>query len=219
MTGEEPTLSPYLKKVVALLRKVRQWDAIVLTTNGAMLNNLHDLDIDHVNISRHAEDDNENRSIFLTRHVPTLDIIASQVKLLNERNIDVTINCTLQGQFDQGGLFSFLQAMHIIGVSAVCFRKDQRTENTDPPKEMEWFGKPSQRWSCEACRVWNNIYLGMRVVWKASIPEPSLHYGSVYELIFHPNGRLTIDWAGNHDYNPVRKEENMIVTMKDVTVI
>lgn len=95
--------------MTSALRKVRQWDAIVLTTNGAMLNNLHD----HVNISRHAEGDNENRSIFLTRHFPTLDVIASQVKLLNERNIDVTINCTLQGQFDQGGLFSFLQARHL----------------------------------------------------------------------------------------------------------
>lgn len=222
LTGGEPTLSPYLQKVVTLLRKVRQWDAIVLTTNGAVIDHLYDLDIDHVNISRHAENDIDNRNIFLTKYVPDLNDLANYINILNEKNIDVTINCTLQDQFkNRESLLCFLTTMHTIGASAVCFRKDQRIESIEPPKEMKWFSEPSQRWSCEACRVWYNIYLGMRVIWKSSIPEPSLHYGSVYELIFHPNGRLTVDWAGNHDYNPVKEENNNMIkiTMTNGTTI
>lgn len=215
LSGGEPTLSPYLEEVITVVRQRRDWNAVVLTTNGADCSRLYDLEIDHINISRHAEYNVNNWRVFGTRKVPSVEKLEQDIAVLNKYGKDVTINCTLQNQFDKESLESFLRKMHDIGATGVTFRKDQRKESIDPPREMFFLDSKARRvWSCDACRVWNNLYLGMSVTWKSSIPEPSIHYGQVYELIFHPNGRLTIDWGGKQDYTTVEGQDNLGNNMK-----
>lgn len=197
ISGGEPTLSPYLTSILGVVREGRDWDAVVLTTNGAKLSHYLDSPVDHVNLSRHHYSDQLNREIFGTGSVPDDAMVEKLCRELNVAGVDVTLQTVLCGQFNgQKDVDAMIHYARAVGASAVCFREDQRHESTEPPQLMPAHLKAV--WSCGACRVWRQLVRGMPVYWKASVSEPSIKHGAVYELIFHPDGRLTSDWAGEH---------------------
>lgn len=210
ITGGEPTLSPHLRDAIHVLRTARGWDAVVLSTNGARMERLEGLAIDHVNLSRHHHHWRHNEEIF-GGPVPDNHDAERIAAELNRRGIDVTWSCVLCDQF--GALeqvLAFVEAARRCGASAVTFRADHRHATTERPRELEWTAKRwavSAGWSCEACRVWRQTIHGMPVYWKASVPEPSVTHGYDYEYVIHPDGRLTADWAGNLDRTGMERWE------------
>jgi len=128
LTGGEPTLSHYFLPITGILRQRRdRWPKIVLTTNGTNLRNseirteIEDV-VDHINISRHAVDDNENFKIFGTKTVPDQNVLYYTIGEMNAIGIDVTANCVIQNN-KQPGVKKYLEFAKKMGFSAVCFRK------------------------------------------------------------------------------------------------
>ena len=207
LTGGEPTISLLLHDILTILEQQANFSKVVLTTNATGLADKRyfpaDLAaiVDHVNISRHAVEDNVNLAIFQRRPdrigIPTMGQLADLVDPLNQEGIDVTINCVLCGQFgSRSNLLHFIKCMRELGASAVSFRKQHG--NLDESEEEKWFvdHKVVLEDSCPVCRVNQQLIYGMPIYWKASALEPSEDLGEVYELIFHPSGQLTADWAG-----------------------
>lgn len=204
ISGGEPTISPHLQDVVALLRKSRQWEAIVLATNGCKLADFTDLDVDHVNISRHHFNDNVNSFTFKTKNLPTTEELVKIIDAFNANGKDITLNAVLSGILSTEDDFKqYIQYAKKVGASGVVFRADQRRQSTDLPEESKLLSyKLVAGWSCPACKVWKQVVSGMPVSWKAAVAEPSKTIGDVYELVFHPNGKLTSDWAGQDIFVP-----------------
>ena len=210
LTGGEPTLSPHLGTALDVLRKTREWEAVVLTTNGTGLNEYIDHAhkgnpaADHVNISRHAATSRESLRVFGAKNAPSDSQLRTYVSRLNETGVDVTLNCVLHGQFTdvREEILEYVDNAKKLGASQVVFRSDQKLESTAPPYELKAMGdwKVITRWSCDACMVWRQVIHGMPVFWKASVSEPSVTTGYVYELVLQPNGQLTVDWAGEKPY-------------------
>jgi molybdenum cofactor biosynthesis enzyme MoaA len=79
-TGGEPTLDLDLfKRMVSFVKSVDKDIFVVVNTNGLYLDEIKDLDLDSVALSRHHYDDSINQSIFKTK-VPT----AKDIYLYNE---------------------------------------------------------------------------------------------------------------------------------------
>jgi hypothetical protein len=112
------------------------------------------------------------------------------------------INSTSQFNSRQH-VIEFIKFAKDIGASSVCFRQDQSLNSTEMPHEFSWFKdiKYIEGWSCEACKIYQQYIEGMRVAWKAAIAEPSIKTGTIYELIYHQNGKLTSDWEGKLEVN------------------
>jgi len=204
LTGGEPTISPILHDILTALKERSNFSKIVLTTNAAGLEDKRYFPgdfagvVSHVNISRHAVNDTPNEKVFGCSAVPTGAQLYEIIEGFNQKGIDVTINCVLCNQFsDRQRLLNFITAMRGLGASAVSFRKQHG--NLDESEEEMWFKdyKVVSESSCPVCRAKQQLICGMPVYWKASTLEPSNDLGEVYELVFHPTGKLTADWAGN----------------------
>jgi len=210
ITGGEPTLSGYLGVTVDVLRETRDWDAVVLSSNGAKLGDYTDLQVDHVNLSRHHHDLKKREEIF-DAVIPCDMYVMDVIDRFNCSGVDVTLVALLCDQFvnnspdPQGNdIIEFVKYADNLGASAVTFRTDCHKNSTKPPKEMKWVSeyKTNDRWSCEACRIWTQIIRGKQVQWKAAKAEPSQIHGVPYELIFQQDCKLTTDWAGKDEYKP-----------------
>lgn len=200
ITGGEPTLSKNLLSILALVRD-RGFDRVVLTTNGARLldvaPSLGGL-INHLNVSRHSEFDEENEKVFKTDNIISTDGLVSVIPILNKAGIDVTLNRVYSESFD---VDSFVNYAKSIGANAVCLRYDHRNgcvEETELEKSFAGWGRVNET-SCPVCRSHTILYRGMPVIFKASAAEPSKGIGEIYEAIYHINGKLTSDWAGELD--------------------
>lgn len=202
LTGGEPTLSGYLGVTVDVLRDSRDWDAIVLSSNGAKLGDYTDLDIDHVNLSRHHYDPKKISRIFNTSEIPSDNDVIDIIDKFNRAGIDVTLVALLCDQFAIGQIIEYIKYARMLGASAVTFRTNCHDNSIKAPKEMKWVSNynTNDRWSCEACRIWTQIIGGMRVQWKAAKAEPSRIHGIPYELILQQNCKLTTDWAGKDEW-------------------
>ena len=53
---------------------------------------------------------------------------------------------------------------------------------------------------------------GIPVIFKASFVEPSKTIGAVYELIYHPSGKLTSDWSGENEVDFKAKKQQKTKT-------
>lgn len=211
ITGGEPTCNPNLITYLKVLRQ--RFDKIVLNTTCYALGNL-DLDglVDCVNISRHHHDTRSNRRIMGNTHLSNLRIQA-HIKRFNYVGIPVTLNCVItkkQDKDDHYARVSFIQ-MYIkqaqkLGASSVCFRMDAHDNSLAPGRhELDFKGhRAISETACPVCRTKTQLIDGMTVHWKASLIEPKelLSEDQIYELILHPDGKLTMDWAGEMQYAP-----------------
>lgn len=197
ITGGEPTLSKNLLSILALVRD-RGFDRVVLTTNGARLFEVADSLgglINHLNISRHSSFDDKNIEVFKTDRIISTAELLSVIPRLNKDGIDVTLNRVYSEVFD---LDNFVKYAKSIGANAVCLRYDHRNgcvEETELEKKFSDWRRINES-SCPVCRTHTILYEGMPVIFKASALEPSNSFGEIYEAIYHINGKLTSDWAG-----------------------
>lgn len=201
ITGGEPTLSRDLYTVLGLV-KARGFERVVLTTNGSgILEAAEELKglVNHVNISRHMAGGESNYAIFGTDKIGSDSDIIEAIKILSKGGIDTTINCVYSKDCEPDPLINYAKSL---GASAVCFRHDHSNKSLKKTKLEERFSEwePVHVSSCPVCRTHSIIYNGMPVIFKASLHEPSKSLGEPYELIYHINGKLTTDWAGENVY-------------------
>ena len=208
LTGGEPTMSPLFGDVLEIVKTHKgKFKRVVLTTNGSFLANLAgDIEgvVDHVNISRHSYDDEENWRIFGTDLVPKTEQLETICFELNVSGIDVTLSMVAKKEVSVVGYVAFAKK---VGASCVVIRKPH---GTLAPSELEqgYDGiKPVWEYSCGVCRTKKMLIGGMPVLWKASVSEPSKQLGESYEFIFHPTGKVTTTWD---------TEEQEVATGKEV---
>jgi molybdenum cofactor biosynthesis enzyme MoaA len=140
ITGGEPTLSPYLMPVLALISAHRgRYTNVVLTTNGTKLDaacgSLLNV-VDHVNISMHHYDEGMNQKIFGGSYRMSHAAIATVVDMLGTVGIDASANCVVDDGVDLAFLDRYVRVAQSLGFRAVHFRK--RNGTNDPvPAEAE----------------------------------------------------------------------------------
>jgi len=196
LTGGEPTLSPYLSDILESIDP-EKWSNTVLTTNGTNLKKfIPQLEgkIQHVNISRHHYDDTINESVFGSKTVPSADELKVLVEKLNEVGIDVTYSAVLTEHLNtKDEVKKFIKFAKSQGVEQVFLRKQHGT--LDPSEAEQAFEHlPQEHHNCPVCRNTTQHINETKVVWKASLEEPSKELGMIYELVYNQNGTLTSDW-------------------------
>ncbi len=199
LTGGEPTLSPVFDDVIAALRPLQE-TKIVLTTNGAALKEKLPLlagVVQHLNISRHAIGDKDNRAIFGTDSVPTKDELIELCDMANALNIDVTLNKVVPRDYaDMEDFAAFVQFVKAVGASALALRKDYSVNSLEATPLEKQLGRAGVTRSCPVCATNSYLFRGVPVHFKMSLEEPSEVLPYIYEFIYHPDGRLTEDWKG-----------------------
>ncbi len=98
ISGGEPTLSPVLLPALEILKASGRFQRVVLTTNGHFKNTMRHMDaltkvVTHVNLSRHAANDIDHRTIFKTNHVPDKSQTREIIEAFNKSGIPVNLNC------------------------------------------------------------------------------------------------------------------------------
>ena len=217
ISGGEPTISPEFMTILWLIKASSRFDKVVLTTNGTKLHKYIDqLDglVDHINLSRHAIGYDPNMRIFGTKAIPKDDEIVVMVDKLNRMGIDVNLNHVYSDAdahevTERGDSYvtKFANYAKELGASSVAFRYDQNPNNlaeTYLEREMFDLGyKIVNEGGCPSCRSHTHIVRGLPVMMKASLAEPKLVMGKeIYELIYHIDGRLCSDWAGDLEFDP-----------------
>ena len=210
ITGGEPTISKLFSPIIKSISKER-WSRVVLTTNGVGFigceEKINDLigHVDHVNISRHSFSDAVNASIFKSSSVPNKAQLTEICERLNNIGIDVCLSAVDIGQIkNREWMYSFLKFAKEVGASSVAIRKEQNENSTLDESNSEYLFKDIKSIyssSCPVCRTKSQMIKGMIVSWKSSTLEPSKDLGNlVYELIYHPDNKLTLDWEGKIEY-------------------
>ena len=206
ITGGEPTYSTSFLNVCTIIEESRRFDKVVLTTNGSnlwpFLSSAHMGVITNVNISRHAISDQANARVFNTRPMNLLSL--EQIRRLNEQlnrhGFETCVNAVITEEMDDPWVF--VEKMRSIGFTEACFRK-QHAEGSDLSPTLQELGVMATQHrvahsECPVCRSDMYLMRGMRTWWTASIPEPTdLMVDEIYELVFHPDGKLYADWSKN----------------------
>ncbi len=210
LTGGEPSLSPYLDKILENIDR-NKWKNTVLTSNGTNLSKFIPKMkgiIEHVNISRHHYDDKINESIFGTNSVPNSTKLKQLVNELHKAGIDVTYSAVLTEDLNsKEGIEKYIKFANSHGVKQVFFRKQHGT--LDPSEAEQAFESiKSSTHNCPVCRNTTQNIHGTTVVWKASLEEPSKELGMIYEVVYNQNGVLTSDWEQEFPLNSQLIKEN-----------
>jgi MoaA/NifB/PqqE/SkfB family radical SAM enzyme len=215
LSGGEPTLSPYFGKLLARLgvyRRSHSLDRVVLTTNGANIDNFIaaiGCVVDHVNISRHAITDKGNLDVFKNGKCPTNDELRDIIlRIHSEANCDVTLNCVIYPETTEQFCHDFIEYAKDLGADAVSFRKvasDVSPTETEA-KFVSKYGVSSKS-DCQVCRGLVQNVGGFEVRWKGSVNEPSITTGGIYEVVIHPDGNLYADWGMKHQLTVTKKPE------------
>lgn len=214
VTGGEPTLSKNLIEILMLLKHSQRFDKIVLTTNGSNLQDENILkaigeSVNHLNISRHAIGKKKNIDIFKTDRIISDKGIKEVTDYLDKKGVDVTFNhvYTNENNLTRDYVYNFISYAKSLNVKSVSFRYDQKENSLAPTYLEKQFAdyKVLNKSQCPVCRSYLVLIKGMNVTFKASFLEPSLNYPNLnlkdpYELIYHLNGKLTIDWAGKEEW-------------------
>lgn len=123
--GGEPTIDRKLPMILDLLKKYKVRNPVI-TTNGSRLKNwireINDSTLAHINISRHHYLDAENRSIMVSRAVPTTKDLEEVLGRI-DRRISIRLNANLiKGKIDSAGEAKrFLDWAIDLGVAHVAF--------------------------------------------------------------------------------------------------
>jgi len=217
ITGGEPTISPALDGVLAVVSRLKaskRIDKVVLTTNGVRLaKRLPDIVdcVDHINISRHHYDDEENSLIFRTSTNPsTIDLFSIVAAVHCNSPVDICFNCVVPPDVSVEFCEEFIDYGRTVGVKAVSFRI---YHNAMGVCEAEKYYTEKYHAvdvsTCPVCRTARMLVDGFCVNWKYSVLEPTQHWDGVYELVMQPDGRLTADWSGKIEINPKQLEVPM----------
>lgn len=200
ITGGEPTISPYLEKILFLIDKYR-YPKVVLTTNGFNLLNVYEKFeniVDHVNISRHHYLDNINDNIF-NSSMPKEKDLKLMTEKLNNIGIDVTFSAVLNKDLKtEKDIKSYIDFAKKNGASKIFFRKPHG-DLSPSITESIYENIKYREHVCPVCRDRNQLIEGMNITWKSSLVEPSIELDAIYELIFNENGKLTKDWKGLYE--------------------
>jgi len=219
ITGGEPTLSPLLEDILHSIDKDR-FPKLVLTTtatkNGNLLGTRFIDKVDHINISRHSIDDEENRKIFCNNDIPDKEELKELITELNIAGIDVTLSCVLREKVILDELFrariiQYIKFAKEVNATACQFRKNQTPDSDLNPTRYELAFSEYQvvhRNECPVCRSETKYIDGMSITWRASLFEPSNEWNGIYELIFQPDGIVTSDWAGENEIDIVNSKED-----------
>lgn len=220
ISGGEPTLSavfPQALDVLARARAAGRLHRVVLTTNGSPKSIIKHIDdigraVTHVNVSRHATDDEDNAKVFKTSKVPTTEELRDIIALLNRRGLLVNLNCVYSREHLFGQRLRSVSQAHIraeakrfisfarsVGASSVVFRHDHRIWDSRPTPLEDVFEDFTVQYQaqCASCRVVGKVIRGMPVNFKRSAYEPTEHHmeSELYELVFHSDGSLYRDWS------------------------
>lgn len=202
ITGGEPCLSPHIHDILDVLKNKETYgiDKVVLTTNGTglidIIDDFEDV-VDFVNISRHHWNEEKNAEIFNTDSVPSnLDLLELTTRL---NKIGISVNMNTVVTFNTKKLAE--RMMHFAkksGFSSIAFRHQHGSLGA--PKLESYFDEYKAKYenSCPVCRSKSQIINGFNVNWKSSVVEPkdSFDEDTVYELVFHSDGKITTDWEG-----------------------
>ena len=60
-------------------------------------------------------------------------------------------------------------------------------------------GRKAVKRSCPVCVTNSYLYRGVPVHFKMSLEEPSAVLPYIYEFVYHPDAKLTEDWAGKKE--------------------
>lgn len=146
ITGGEPTLSPYLLPVLAVIQAHRhKFTNVLLTTNGSKLLDVYeDLKgiVDNVNISRHHYQEGKNKRIFGGRYNVKTGDLEMMTDRLGAIGIAVSANCVVDDSTDAGFLGYFIGFAMSIGFKAVRFRKQNGDNEPIPAERFRWTLKP-----------------------------------------------------------------------------
>lgn len=221
ISGGEPTLSPVFASALELLVKAREAGRIkrvVLTTNGSAKSLTKHLEqigraVTHVNISRHAVDDDDNARVFKTTKIPRGDELRDMIGQLNRRGLPVNLNCVyssehLFGEQLKDAPLAYIRAeakrfigfARALGATSVVFRHDHRVfdlSHTTPLEAAFDDYAVMHQAQCASCRVVGKLIRGMPVNFKRSAYEPMEHHlvSELYELVLHSDGGLYRDWS------------------------
>jgi MoaA/NifB/PqqE/SkfB family radical SAM enzyme len=208
ITGGEPTISPAWSGVIKVLgERLARWPKKVLNTNGVLavhpekyyevVKRMQEGGINHINWSRHACSEAENKKIFNSNRVPNKIMMTSAIDDLAAEGIDVTINTVMgRGIKNRVDLANYIKFAHDVGANAVCLRKEVYEGSDLEYHELEELFadyKEVHSTSCPVCRSRTILFRGCPVTFKAGLMETAKD--GIYELILHPDGKLTIDWA------------------------
>ena len=205
ITGGEPTASPFLIGALGIIKKYKhKFPKVVMTTNGYKLApEILAGVVDHLNISRHSSNDAINNTIFGTNTVPYTHMLQSLISRCNEVGIDVSLSATLtQGLNCHDDIINMVRYTKDVGASALKLRRDYNLGlgESDLERQFSYIKQISES-TCPVCRVKTQLISGLRVSWHAGVMEPSdIINDDVYEIILQPDGRVTLDYAGNKPY-------------------
>lgn len=187
ITGGETTLATDLTEYLKIARN--NFDKVVLNSNGHNISKEIFSYIDHLNISRHHYNDEENYSVFKTNTVPDTNELAYICSLG-----DITLNCVLPDKFeDIGFIHNYVNYAKSIGAK-VAFRK--YFNNLDLLDSVDTEETLMSQHSCPACLHRVHTINNTQVTFKYSVQETCEAIDGIYELVLQPNGDLTVDWAG-----------------------
>lgn len=230
VTGGEPTQSPVFRDIIQLLYTDSmmyrpRFKKRVLTTNGWKLGEYIEQCSEvfhHVNISRHGIGDTENFTVFGGKNIATDLEIMSYCNYFGKKGIDVNLNhvYTLDSAFDMQYLFEYIKYAQSLNATKITFRYDQNT-NQMTPSYLEQLVISNdytviEEGGCPVCREACYLINGMYVTFKNSCAEPTKELGGeLYELVYHPDGKLYKDWDKKFPY----KHEQPIIVQKKQSVI
>jgi len=211
----------------------------VLTTNGSVGSLTKHLDIigravTHVNISRHAVDDDANARVFKTPKVPSSGELRDLISRLNRHGLPVNLNCVYSTQHGFGQHITestrahlraegkrFISFARTVGASSVVFRHDHRVWEPFRATSLEAaFDDYAvvHHAQCASCQVIGKVIRGVPVNFKQSAFETvDLHMESeLYELILHSDGVLYRDWSRLH---PVQRPLDTMNLAQDMQTV
>lgn len=205
LSGGEPTISPVFDEVINVIRSRRnKFSKVVLTTNGVRLAEKSSVIrgvVDHINISRHAVDDDENLKRFRSLTVPTGKEIEGLVNL-DYGNADVSLNCVISRYTFSPFCLDYVLWARRLGVKAVNFRIESGSLDACIAEAVIGLAYGGQSSGCPVCRTTHMLVDDFPINWKYSLEEPSHTWKGIYELIMQPNGELTVDWEGKDKASP-----------------
>ena len=192
LTGGEPTLNSDLSEIIRACKE--RFGKVVLTTNGTKLRDYIASKSslpDFINISRHGKSFEECAKVFHTEFIPS----DSDILWINKKLARTTVRSTMNvvcPSFDKLDIEGYILYAKSLQFSSLCFRKDHTKgkDTTDLAYPVEYKNENP------VSKTLGYEIEGMPVEFRSSELESTEVVDYCHELIFHPDGNLTLDWEG-----------------------